>query len=63
MPFHRGIVDMGDDVVCSDAGLRGRRIVDRGDDLDETILHRDFDAEAAELAARLNLHGAEALRN
>ena len=32
------------------------------DDLDEALLHRDLDAEAAELAAGLHLHVAEALR-
>ena len=40
----------------------GRRLVDRGDDLDEAVLHGDLDAEAAELAAGLHLHVAEALR-
>ena len=41
--------------------LRGRRVVDRRDDLDQAVLHRDLDAEAAELAAGLHLHVAEAL--
>ena len=41
------------------AGLGGGRIVDRRDDLDQPVLHRDLDAEAAELAARLDLHVAE----
>ncbi len=39
-----------------DAGLAGRRVVDRRHDLDHALLHRDLDAEAAELAARLDLH-------
>ena len=52
----------GDDVVRQDAGLGGGRVVDRRDDLDQAVFHRDFDAETAELAARLHLHVAEALR-
>ena len=52
----------GDDVVRHDAGLGGGRVVDRRDDLDEAVFHGDLDAEAAELAARLHLHVAEALR-
>ena len=54
-------VDLGDDVVGEDAGAGGGRLVDRGDDLDEAVFHRDLDAEAAELAAGLHLHVAEAL--
>ena len=57
----RLVVDMGDDVVGEDAGAGGRRLVDRRDDLDEAVFHRDLDAEAAELAAGLHLHVAEAL--
>ena len=41
-----------------DPGLGGRRVVDRRDDLDQAVLHRDLDAEAAELAAGLHLHVA-----
>ncbi len=41
--------------------LDGGRVVDRRDDLDQAVFHGDFDAEAAELAARLHLHVAEAL--
>jgi hypothetical protein len=59
---HRLVVDMRDHVIGADAGLRRRGIVDRRYDLDEPILHRDLDTEAAELAARLHLHVAEALR-
>src|SRR5260221_5095655 len=40
-------------VVGHDAGLRRRRIVDRGDDLDQPVFHRDLDAEPAELTAGL----------
>ena len=60
--LHLLAVELGDDVVRHHAGLGGRRVVDRGDDLDEAVLHRDLDAEAAEFAARLHLHVAEALR-
>ncbi len=47
-----------------DAGLLRRRVVDRGDDLDEPligpfIIHHDLDAEAGEAAARLFLHARE----
>ena len=52
---------MGDDVVGEDAGAGGGRLVDRGDDLDQAVFHRHLDAEAAELAAGLHLHVAEAL--
>ena len=43
-----------DHVIGADAGLRRRPIVDRCHDLDEPILHRDLDSEAAERAARLH---------
>jgi hypothetical protein len=43
------------------AGAGGRRVVDRRHHLDEAVFHRDFDAEPAELAARLHLHVAEVL--
>ena len=52
---------MGDDVVGHDAGLGGGCIVDRRHHLDQPVFHGDLDAEAAELAARLLLHVAEAL--
>ena len=53
---------MGDQVARPHAGPRGGRVVDRGDHLDEAVLLRDLDPEAAELAARLHLHVAEAAR-
>jgi hypothetical protein len=59
--LHRLVVQMRDDVTGHDAGLVCRRIVDRRDDLDEALLHRDLDAEPAELAAGLDLHVLEAL--
>src|SRR5262245_40638346 len=60
-PLHRLVVEMRDNVVGHDAGLRRRRLVDRGHDLDQAVLHGDLDAEAAELAPGLHLHVAEAL--
>src|SRR5690606_8262432 len=55
-------VQMGDEVVCLNAGFVSGRTVDRSDDLNDAILHRDLDAEAPKLAARLHLHVAEVLR-
>ena len=60
-PLHVLAIDGGDDVARENAAARGRRIVDRGHDLDEAVLLRHFDAEPAELAARLHLHVLEAL--
>ena len=60
-PLHRLVVEVRDDVVGHDAGLGRRRLVDRGHDLDQAVLHGDLDAEAAELASGLHLHVAEAL--
>jgi hypothetical protein len=58
---HLLAVDMGDQVVAQDAGALGRRVVDRRHHLDEAVFHGDLDAEAAELAAGLDLHVLEAL--
>ena len=52
---------MRDDVVGHDPGLGGGRVVDRSHNLNQAILHGDLDAKAAELAAGLHLHVAEAL--
>ena len=60
--LHRLVVEIGDDVIGHDAGLGRRRVVDRRDHLDQAVFHRDLDAEAAEFAAGLHLHVAEALR-
>ena len=60
--LHLLVVELGDDVVGHDAGLGSRRLVDRRDHLHQAVLHRDLDAEPAELAAGLHLHVAEALR-
>ena len=54
-------VDLRDDVVGENPGTRGRRVVDRRDDLHEAVFHRHLDAEAAEFAAGLHLHVTEAL--
>ena len=55
-PEHRLVVEMGHQVARLDAGALRGRVVDRRDHLDEAVLHRHFDAEAAELAPRLNLN-------
>ncbi len=46
----------GNIVASKNASLGGGRIVDRGDDLDEFVFHRDFDAEAAEFTLGLGAH-------
>ena len=60
--LHLLAVELRDHVVRHHAGLRGGRLVDRRDDLDEAVFHRDLDAEPAELALGLHLHVAEVLR-
>ncbi len=57
----RFAVDLHDEVAGLEARVRGRRVVDRRHHLDDAVLHRDLDAEAAELAAHLDLHVAEIL--
>ena len=54
-------VEMGDEVAGLEAGIGGRRVVDRRHDLDQAVLHRHLDAEPAELAAGLHLHVVEVL--
>ena len=49
-------VDLGDQVSGKNAGAGGRGLVDRRDDLDQLVLHRDLDAEAAELSLGLDAH-------
>src|SRR5690606_8082229 len=44
-----GAVELDDEVVGEDAGARGGRVVDRGNDLDDALFHRHLDAEATEL--------------
>ena len=60
-PLNRFIVDLGDEVARQDAGLRRGRVVHRRDHLDEAVLHRDLDAEPAELAVGGLLHVAPGL--
>ena len=60
--LHLVFVELGDEIVGQHAGLGGGRLVDRRDDLDQAVFHGDFDAEAAEFAARLHLHVAERFR-
>ena len=52
----RLVVDLDDQIARLDAGLGRGRAVDGRDDLDHAVLHRDLDAEAAELALGLHLH-------
>ena len=53
---HQGFaVHMGDEVARLDARLRGGRVVDRRDDLDEPVFLPDLDPQAAKGAARLGL--------
>jgi hypothetical protein len=54
-------IDLGDIVAGEHAGLGGRRVVDRRDDLDEFVFHRDLDAEAAELTLGLGRMSAASL--
>ena len=60
-PEHLLAVEMGHQVSRLDAGALRGRVVDRRDHLDEAVLHRDLDTEAAELATRLNLNFLVAL--
>ncbi len=59
--LHRDAVDRGDIVAGLQAGARGGRIVDRRNDLHQAVLHRHFDADAAERALGLDLHVGERL--
>ena len=58
-PQHALAVHLGDEVARLDPGAVGRRAVDRRDHLDEAVLLRDLDAEAAELAPGLHPHVVE----
>jgi hypothetical protein len=60
--LNRLAVDLGDDVVGQDTSSSGGRVVDRGHDLDEALLHRDLDAKPAELAVGFGLHLLELVR-
>ena len=53
--FHRRFVELDDEVARLDTGAIGGRVLDRGDDLDEAVLHADLDAEATEFTLRRNL--------
>src|SRR5262249_25882659 len=60
--LHGAVIEMRDEVVCHHAGLGRRSIVERRDHFYQAVLHGDLDAETAELAARLHLHVAQAVR-
>ena len=47
----RSVVDARDQIAGHQPGARRRRIVDRAHDLDQAVLHHDFEAEAAEFLA------------
>ena len=57
--LHGLAVQRQDQVPRLHPGAGGRRVVDRADDLDEPVILRHLDPEAAELAPRLHLHVAE----
>jgi len=51
----RRLVDFHDQIARLDAGTKGRGILDRRDDLDETVFHADLDAQAAEFSLGADL--------
>ncbi len=55
----RLIIQMGDVVARLDTGIGRRGVIDRGDHLDEAVLHGDLNAETAKFAAGLDPHVAE----
>ena len=48
--------------LAQDTSSSGGRVVDRGHNLDEALLHRDLDAKPAELAVGFGLHLLELIR-
>ncbi len=60
-PAHRLVVDAGDQVAGLDAGAEGGRVLDRVDDLDQSLFLRDLDAQAGKTAARAFLQFLEIL--
>ena len=54
-----GVVDLDDEVARLDARAERRRVLDRGNDLDDAVFDADFDAEAAELALGRDLQFLE----
>ena len=59
--LHRGAVDRGDVIAGFETRLVAGRAIHRRDDLDEAVLHRHFDADAAERSLGLDLHVGEGL--
>jgi len=53
------VVDLDDQIAAPDAGARRRRVVDRRDHANRTLLGADLDAEAAELALGAGLQVLE----
>ena len=60
-PLHLLAVNAADDVIGQNAGTRGGGVVNRGDDLDEALFLRHFNAKATKLAGGLRLHVGIAL--
>lgn len=54
-------VDLDDPVVGLEPRLPGRGVLDRRNDREHVVLHADLDAQASELAARVDLHVLEDL--
>jgi hypothetical protein len=57
----RGVIDLDDQVAGLDARAKRRRILDRRDDADHAVFDAHFDAEAAELALRVDLQFLESV--
>src|SRR3990172_1906240 len=57
--FHRRVVDLDDGGAGLQAGAERRRILDRGDDLDEAVFHADLDPQATKFALGADLKLAE----
>ncbi len=58
-PLDERVVDLEDEVAGLDSRPVGRRVLDRRDDLDQTVFHADLDTDAAELALRSYLQVLE----
>ncbi len=54
-PFDQGIVEFEDEITGFDPGPVRRGILDRRNDLDQTVFHADLNAQSAEFALRTDL--------
>src|SRR6266571_669579 len=57
--LHRGVVQLDDEIAGLQPRPESRCVLDRRDHLDESVLHADLDAQAAELALGADLKLAE----